>query len=422
MAATEQDKRWARKFASMTGDLGVLSGTDLDVIALTYMLQRRTGRVEKLRTKPLEPTVVRETSAPTETWDSGWWGCSKSSGSDRDTSEGKGETGDGTVSDSSAEDQDDSSFAGAAEDKASMLTEGEKEREEQDRRHEKRECTGVAERDGISAEETTEFPSGKDKAPPADEGSVAVPAGSIVDMGVAETREIVDVVGDDDDREGVWITSENLSRFKREVEGVSAGRKEEALVACMTTDYSVQNVLLQMGLDVVTIDGLAVRSVKSWALICRACHFVSREVTRLFCEKCGQHAVDRVPVTLTDDGLVVHDNRKKKSTRGNIHSLPKPRGGRHEKQLILAEDQLMLGGRDRMLRHQQRLWEKENSAHNPFSDDCVFDAASSWHVRARTRTGKLVAGTHAPRVVVGLGPGNPNSNRWVKSHARSKRK
>lgn len=268
MAASEEDKRWARKFASMTGDLGVLSGTDLDVIALTYMLQRRTGRVEKLRTKPLEPIVVRETSAPTETWNSGWWGCSKSSESGGDTFAGKGETGDGSVYDSNAEDQD-TSIVGTAEDKRSMLTEGEKEREEQDTPHEKRECAGVGETDDISAEETIELSSGKDKAPPSDEGSVAVAAGSIVGEGVAETREIVEVVGDDDDREGVWITSENLSRFKREVEGVSAGRKEEALVACMTTDYSVQNVLLQMGLDVVTIDGLAVRSVKSWALICR---------------------------------------------------------------------------------------------------------------------------------------------------------
>ncbi|PFH37485.1 Nin one binding (NOB1) Zn-ribbon family protein [Besnoitia besnoiti] len=396
--ASEADKRWARKFAQMTGDLGSLSDTDLDVIALTYMLQRQTGRVEKLRTKPLDTVVVKEEETHKK-WDEQDWG--------------KDEGWIGEDPEEEAEEE---------EDVEEGAEEAEEDTQETDEANDKREfgpcAPGAAELPTAAAGISSSPSAGAETSPCSSDAPLEARA-----CGIHESREIVDVAADEDDGEGTWVTPENFQRVRRGIEGIcSSATEEEALVACMTTDYSVQNVLLHMGLQVVTIDGLAIRSVKTWALICRACHFVSREVTRLFCPKCGQHAVDRVPVTLSEDGLVVHDNRKKKSTRGNVHSLPKPRGGRHEKQLILAEDQLMMGGRDRLLRHQQRLWETEKAAHNPFSEDFAFDAASAWHMRARTRTGKLAAGAHAPRVVVGLGPGNPNSNRWVKRHSRAKGK
>ena len=49
---TAADLRWAETFAEMTGDLPFLSGTDLGLIALTYMLQRATGQTERLRLRP----------------------------------------------------------------------------------------------------------------------------------------------------------------------------------------------------------------------------------------------------------------------------------------------------------------------------------------------------------------------------------
>ncbi|EPT24672.1 Nin one binding (NOB1) Zn-ribbon family protein [Toxoplasma gondii ME49] len=418
MTAGEADKRWARKFAAMTGDLGSLSDTDLDVIALTYMLQRQTGRIEKLRTKPLDAVVVKEEKR-TNWQDLDWGNDDGWIGGETDEADEEEEEADEEEEEADEEEEETDEEEEETDEEEAEADEEEEEQKEK----EKRECLLPREEEGApastDAEESPSSPSRRSEASgSASEQSPSRPRAGDIHM----SQEIVEVAADEDDGEGTWITPENFQRVKRGMEGIRSSAKEEALVACMTTDYSIQNVLLHMGLEVVTIDGFAVRSVKTWALICRACHFVSREVTRLFCPKCGQHAVDRVPVTLGEDGFVVHDNRKKKSTRGNIHSLPKPRGGRHEKQLILAEDQLMMGGRDRLLRHQQRLWEAEKAAHNPFSEDFAFDAASAWHMRSRTRTGKLAAGTHAPRVVVGLGPGNPNSNRWVKRHGHSKKK
>ena len=49
---------------------------------------------------------------------------------------------------------------------------------------------------------------------------------------------------------------------------------EKARVACLTTDFSMQNVLMQLGLKVLSVDGLLVKSVKQFVLRCMACYQV----------------------------------------------------------------------------------------------------------------------------------------------------
>ena len=41
--------------------------------------------------------------------------------------------------------------------------------------------------------------------------------------------------------------------------------------ACVTTDFSMQNVMMQMGLSVISVDGLLIRAAKQWVLRCMAC-------------------------------------------------------------------------------------------------------------------------------------------------------
>jgi len=45
--------------------------------------------------------------------------------------------------------------------------------------------------------------------------------------------------------------------------------------ACVTTDFSMQNVMMQMGLSVVSVDGMLIRAAKQWVLRCMACFKVS---------------------------------------------------------------------------------------------------------------------------------------------------
>ena len=69
---------------------------------------------------------------------------------------------------------------------------------------------------------------------------------------------------DEDDDEG-WITPKNFAQKRLEMFGVDAEKKQEQVkVACMTTDFAMQNVLRQMGLNVVSVDGVVIHETKTW--------------------------------------------------------------------------------------------------------------------------------------------------------------
>ncbi len=102
-----------------------------------------------------------------------------------------------------------------------------------------------------------------------------------------------DPVGDDDS-EGEWITPENVSLHKARALGLTpsghdstkAKDKEIIPVGCMTADFAMQNVLLQMGLSLVGMEGRKIQKVKTWVLRCHACfkcvHHYSRIVAAYF--------------------------------------------------------------------------------------------------------------------------------------------
>lgn len=72
-----------------------------------------------------------------------------------------------------------------------------------------------------------------------------------------------------DDDEG-WITPSNIKKIK-DAKKANETPLRLAKVACITTDFAMQNVLLQMRLRVISFDGLAIRTAKTWVLRCHAC-------------------------------------------------------------------------------------------------------------------------------------------------------
>jgi RNA-binding protein NOB1 len=104
--------------------------------------------------------------------------------------------------------------------------------------------------------------------------------------------------------------------------------EDPSSIAVVTADYAMQNVLLQMGLRLVTRDGRVIRKLSRWALRCGACFAVTREPGRIFCPKCGNMPLDKVEVVVGADGTEVIGARKRHVLRGTRYSLPKPRGGR----------------------------------------------------------------------------------------------
>ncbi|EEF51165.1 RNA-binding protein nob1, putative [Ricinus communis] len=145
---------------------------------------------------------------------------------------------------------------------------------------------------------------------------------------LSETTETVDVShGDDDASEQSWMLR-SLS---------------ESSVACVTSDYAMQNVLLQMGLRLLAPGGMQIRQLHRWILKCHACYTVTAEIGRIFCPKCGNGGTLRkVAITVGENGIVLADCRPRISLRGTKFSLPLPQGGRDAitKNLILREDQL----------------------------------------------------------------------------------
>ena len=87
-----------------------------------------------------------------------------------------------------------------------------------------------------------------------------------------------DPIGEDDN-EGEWITPENVSLHKARALGLAPtesgsakGKKKETIpVGCMTADFAMQNVLLQMDLSLVGMEGKRIQKVKTWVLRCHAC-------------------------------------------------------------------------------------------------------------------------------------------------------
>ncbi|ERM99904.1 RNA-binding protein NOB1 [Amborella trichopoda] len=117
----------------------------------------------------------------------------------------------------------------------------------------------------------------------------------------------------------------------------------DSSVACVTSDYAMQNVLLQMGLRLLTPTGMQIRQLHRWVLKCHACNRVTAEIGRIFCPKCGNGGTLRkVAVTVGESGVVQAARRPRIILRGTKFSLPSPQGGRDAitKNPILREDQL----------------------------------------------------------------------------------
>lgn len=59
-------------------------------------------------------------------------------------------------------------------------------------------------------------------------------------------------------------------------EGIESGGSEDALVSIVTADFAMQNLILQLGLRLISPDGRRIRRISRWALRCSACFKVTK--------------------------------------------------------------------------------------------------------------------------------------------------
>lgn len=161
--------------------------------------------------------------------------------------------------------------------------------------------------------------------------------------------------GDDD--EGGWITYTNIKQHQaKDTPALVSSTPLERTMQCatLTTDFAMQNVLLQMNLNLLSPQLQRIRHLKTFILRCHACFFQCKDTSKQFCPRCGKPSLTRVSCSTNANGeFQIHLKKNMQwNNRGNKYSVPKPvtgsasgrviqgggKGGWGQ-DLILAEDQ-----------------------------------------------------------------------------------
>lgn len=160
-----------------------------------------------------------------------------------------------------------------------------------------------------------------------------------------------------EDSDGGWITPSNLKKHQEKDSGGSTESTQTLQsvlqVATLTTDFAMQNVLLQINLNLLSPTMQRVKHLKTYILRCHACFCTTKEMSKQFCPRCGSPTLTRVACSTTSNGeFKLHLKKNMQwNTRGDRFSIPKPvhgsangrvqGGGKGHwgNDLILAEDQ-----------------------------------------------------------------------------------
>ncbi|KAG5884763.1 hypothetical protein JTB14_029243 [Gonioctena quinquepunctata] len=306
------------EFSKKTGDYPSLSATDIKVMALTYQLEKEKVGTDHIRLEPVRQTAVITTENKVPDMNPDVTGFFVPSKTKKIVTENVNDTN--TDTNSKADETDVKSDQ--LTDKLATLVFNESDPETDD---------------------------------------VLVPVQSREEENDSEETEEDDDSEEDDDIG--WITPSNVQSAKKQVNSELVTEKRVS-VACMTTDFAMQNVLRQMNLNVAALDGRLIKQLRTYILRCYTCFKTTSIMTKKFCPKCGNNTLKKVAVSLDENGkMQIHINTKRPLTgRGKKFSLPRIRGGKHPNNPVLVEDQPMPDNKP------TRLARMKN---NPLDDDYI---------------------------------------------------
>ncbi|XP_051799241.1 RNA-binding protein NOB1 [Acanthochromis polyacanthus] len=189
---------------------------------------------------------------------------------------------------------------------------------------------------------------------------------------------------EDEDDGGGWITPSNIRQVKMDSADWTA--PADVTVGCLTTDFAMQNVLIQIGLHVLSVNGMVIRQARSYILRCHACFKTTSNMNKVFCPHCGNKTLKKLAVTLNEDGsLQMHFSRNPKvlNSKGLRHSLPLPQGGKHANNPQLVEDQRFPQQRlSRKARQKTDVFNPDYVAGaSPFCQNDIYSRAANLHIR-----------------------------------------
>lgn len=158
---------------------------------------------------------------------------------------------------------------------------------------------------------------------------------------------------EDDDNDGEWITMQNIQEVRRRQKNKNcepAGKGGPVAAACITADFAMQNVMLRMGLKVMSMNGMMVKKTKQFVKKCHACFKVIYTLDSEFCPRCGSDFVVKVSMTVDKKGRVFFSKGAKSasSLRGTKYSIAAAKRGvagsrRVDEKRVMREDELPVG-------------------------------------------------------------------------------
>ncbi|KAF2665719.1 D-site 20S pre-rRNA nuclease [Microthyrium microscopicum] len=214
---------------------------------------------------------------------------------------------------------------------------------------------GTEEQVAKNSQASIEVPAIDSAAQETTEASVEI-AEPLESLGISADTNDPQPEEDDEDSDGGWITPSNIKRKQLLENSPAASRGPEPKsiqVAMITTDFAMQNVLLQMNLNLLSPNLQRIKHIKSHILRCHACFKLERDLTRQFCGHCGGLTLNRVSCSTNANGeFTLHLKKNYQwNTRGNVYSVPKPVAGASNMRvkgggkggwgngLVLSEDQ-----------------------------------------------------------------------------------
>ncbi|XP_047219313.1 RNA-binding protein NOB1 [Girardinichthys multiradiatus] len=209
-------------------------------------------------------------------------------------------------------------------------------------------------------------------------------AGLPVDQSDNEDKENEPEEEEEDGGGGGWITPSNIKQVK--MESADWTEPVDVRVGCLTTDFAMQNVLIQMGLHVLSVNGLVIKQARNYILRCHACFKTTSNMNKAFCPHCGNQTLKKLAVTINDDGSIqMHFSKNPKvlNPRGLRHSLPLPQGGKHGNNPHLVEDQRFPQQRlSRKARQKTNVFDPNYLAGvSPFCENDIYSRAANLQIR-----------------------------------------
>ncbi|GAB1737190.1 hypothetical protein NU219Hw_g872t1 [Hortaea werneckii] len=318
--------KFVTDFARKTGDLQVLSKPDIQIIALTYELEcERNGGDWRLRNSPGQKRLNGSPPSKSANTDE------KPSSEETQGAQGPAEAEKGP--EYAHSENPESTVAQSTEVVSETKIEGQVAEQKNNEVQDEAQISEALAKTDLSSSnaEDSKAPQSKvDSAQNSQEGS-----------------------GSDD--EG-WITPSNLKKKQAKDAGTSASAASEPKtmqVGVLTSDFAMQNVILQINLNLLSPSLNRVKHLKTFVLRCHACFQVTKEMSKQFCPKCGQATLTRVSCSTDSNGeFKLHLKKNMQwNTRGDRYSIPKPVHGSTNgrlvgggkggwgNDLILAEDQ-----------------------------------------------------------------------------------